>query len=1071
MQPPAQLSWREPRQQHNRARVWLPVRDRPGVPAAVRRGTWQRSIDSITLHRLRGTAGADRPGPGGRHTRVLTSSITARAASVRRHAASRPWRRAPIVACTVLLALALAPAAKGAEDETPGPSYVLTGWAAHDGAPDGDIWSMAQDASGFLWLGTTRGLVRFDGFEFVRWDDIGSAPLPGGLVRAVLHGRDGSLWMGFADTAGVARLLDGRLTLYTRADGLPANVLALAEDASGTIWAGGRGGIARFSDEQWQAFDLHGADVYSLYIDRRQTIWAGTATGTHRLSPGTTAFHTIAGSPDFVQSFAEDRAGTVWVTDTERIVSSLTPAQRPGLAAPVRLPAAGWRLLRDAEGDVWIAALGSGLLRLHPGSAGRPVIERVVYERTLPGAPRSLFQDRDRNIWVGMRGGGLLRLSEPVVRMDTRLEGVTNDGVRALTLGPGGRVWAATGHNVNVLGSDRHEAYPITQTMALHADRDGRVWAATHEGIGAIEGGRFRALRLPREVRLEQITSLTRDAAGTLWICSVEEGTLRLAAGEITNFAGTEVGGRPCGVSFADSRGRVWLGFTRGGVAVHDDGRFRQFGDGDGLAPGGVLAIHEDAAGAIWIATATGLTRVIGDRLVTADARNGLPADIGSSLVDDGDGHIWLGTDSGAGLIRLNAGEMDRVAAERSHRIEYAIYDASDGLQGVLHWRSRPSAVRDAGGYLWFLTGTGISVVDPRRLPAPRTPAGPVVERVTVDGTVHRHPGHLELPPGTSSIQVDYTTLALSGSSKLRFRHRLEGLNSEWVDAGRRRTASYTNLPPGHYRFQVAATGDGSWPDEEPTAWAFTLHPPFYRTTPFYASCALALALVGWLLWSLRVRAIRRQFTLVLEERARVSREIHDSLLQDLGGIRLKLEALTSQVGGDHPPIGTALQTLHRQVGRCIREARHSIWELRFPRRDARDLPAGLEGLAGDLRLTDGRTVHVSVHGTPRRCTAEVEEQLLRIAQEALGNAVRHGRSATIGLEVEYTDDTVTLRVVDDGVGFEPDAAAATDDRHWGLVNMRERALSIGARLHITSRPGAGTRVDVSAPLAPVRQG
>jgi anti-sigma regulatory factor (Ser/Thr protein kinase) len=572
-------------------------------------------------------------------------------------------------------------------------------------------------------------------------------------------------------------------------------------------------------------------------------------------------------------------------------------------------------------------------------------------------------------------------------------------------------------------------------------------------------------LSLPRAVRFEWVTSLTTDPSGSLWLCTVDEGVLRLAGGVLTPFSeAPDVSGRACNVAFTDSSGRVWLGFARGGIAVHENGRFTTYGEKDGLASGNVMAIYEDSAGAVWISTSSGLSRFSGHRFTSLDAENGLPGGIVPSIIEDGEGFMWLGVNSGSGLVRFSRAEIDKVAADRAHRIQYMMYDVSDGLQGVLHWRSHPSAVRSGDGNLWFVTGTGVAVVDPHRLPPQRPQSPPRIERVVVDGHAYSAPGRLALPRGTSNLQIEYTALELSAASKLRFRYMLEGLSPDWVDAGARREAAYSNIPPGEYRFRVSATTGGVW-SEMQTVWEFSVPPPVYQTATFYLASALLVALIVWAYWSARMRTVRNRFALVLHERARVSREIHDTLLQDLGAIRLELEVVASQLDSSNRSAGESLRSLHTQVGRCIREARHSIWELRSPRLDARDLVTGLQGLADDVKKTKDVHVEVLVHGTLRQCPQEVEEQLLRIGQEALNNAVRHGQASRIDIAVDYRRDVLSVRIADDGLGFasasEPDPAAG----HWGLVNMKERAASIGARFAIASDVGRGTSVEIIVPL------
>ena len=954
----------------------------------------------------------------------------------------------------------------------PQAQYVLAAWTTEQGLPVGDIRGMAQDADGFLWLGMNSGLVRFDGFEFVPWGSRGEPALPDRFVRTITNDANGALWLSFAGAPGVARIHRGQMTRYGERDGLPTgSVTVLLSRASGELWAGSRDGLAVFRDARWQRLEgdtgLPHAELSSLYEDSSHALWAGSAEGVFRRAEGASRFSRVAPDLRFVRSIADDAAGTVWAADTQQVMRSLNGSVRPERTDDVRLPASGWQLRRSARGEVWIAALGGGLLRVRrAGSGGRAILERVGYENVIAGSPQTVFQDRLGNIWVGIRGGGLLRLSEAAVRTDTKLTGLTNDGIRALTVDHRGNVWVATGHNINVFSGGRQQALSISQTTGLHTDVYGRVWAATYNGLGRIVDGRFEPLTLSRRVRVESLTSLTSDTNGDLWLCTADEGLLHVAAGGLVRVEnGPDMTDRPCNVVYGDSYGRVWVGFNnRGGVSVYENGRFVSYADKDGLASGSVMAIYQDQRRAVWISTTSGLSRFDSGRFTTLSGRNGLPGSLVPSIIEDAEGAFWVGVNSGSGLVRFPRTEADRVAEDPAHQVEYTLYDFSDGLGGSIHWWSRPGAVQGASGALWFATGSGLAVVDPRQLPSLPPAATPRIEQVTADGVARPEFNGLIFPPTTSNVQIKYSALGLSGASKFRFRYRLEGLSTDWVEAGTRRVASYSNLPPGEYRFRVSATTGGGW-TEAPTVLAFTVRAPLYKTAPFYALCALVIALLAWAYWWSRVRVARRQFALVLDERTRMSREIHDTLLQDLGAIGLELDVLASRVDPSQNRLREGVEDLRSQVSRCLREARHSICELRGPRLDAQGLVTGFEGLARDAQTRTQATVTIAVEGEPRRCSQEVEEQLLRIGQEALNNALRHGQAQHIQVLIHYQDDEVSVRVSDDGVGFVPDPQHR-EAGHWGLINMSERAASIRARFAIDSRAGTGTMVEAVAPVS-----
>jgi signal transduction histidine kinase len=294
----------------------------------------------------------------------------------------------------------------------------------------------------------------------------------------------------------------------------------------------------------------------------------------------------------------------------------------------------------------------------------------------------------------------------------------------------------------------------------------------------------------------------------------------------------------------------------------------------------------------------------------------------------------------------------------------------------------------------------------------------------------------------------------------------LEGLSADWVPDGARRRASYANLPPGRYRFRVSATTDGIW--TEAAVWEFAVAPPFYLRTWFVGASGLGLALMIGTAWWLRVRTIHHQFSLVFAERTRVSREIHDTLLQSLGAIGMELETIAREVDSSQDAAIRSLRRLRRQVAHSVREARQSIWELRSDRIETHGLPEALRHWISDG--SSGRIVHADVveGGRARRYPAEIEEQLLRIAQEAITNAARHASAQHIHVSVEHRRDAVVLRVSDDGRGFVPEDCRAAGGEHWGLVTIKERAARVGGYLTIASSPGNGTVVEATAPVSSV---
>ena len=973
------------------------------------------------------------------------------------------WVRTGVLAAAVLTsATADALDARSALSD-----YALTNWAETAGPFPFGIYSIAQGDDGYLWLGARTGLVRFDGTTFTLWK--GPESLLDDRISVIRIARDGSMWLGYGTIGGVTRIKDGEVRHFGTQDGLSVgDVNELIEDEDGSIWAATFGGLSRFHGGKWAQVGrdqgLPPGPVLGLFKDRSRTFWVGTSSGIYRRAAEEGSF-TLAASSTAVD-FAQDAAGTIWITDRSNGFKRLNDSAQapPALRWPGAL---GRVLLYDRSGALWVGTRGNGLMRVRGLTGGEPPVTEILSRQQglVSNEIRALFEDRHGTLWIATRLG-ISRLAESNIQ---QLERDDDDGafVAAVTRTRDGSVWIGTSRGLERRSGDREDLFdpahglPSQIVTALHADSRGTLWAATTQGVARWSGRRFEPLPVTGDMRVENVNDMTSDEEGTLWLCDQIQGLVQWKHGRLTRKQPFEEGAPYS--AYTDSSGRVWIGFWTGSLAVYRRDGLDLYSAAQGLPGGSINLIYEDRTGGVWIGTSKGLARFDGGRFTTFSG-NGFPQSAVVSIVEDDEGFLWLGLASG--LVRIKRQEFDRAATEPGSTLRYKVYGTEDGLPGTLGRPGMPSSTRAADGRLWFITSLGIAVVDPTRLAATPAP-GPVrIDQIVADGHRYEPAGDLSFAPNTSRVQIDYSILSLATATRARFRYRLDQFDSDWQEAGDRRQALYTNLPPGAYMFRVASNSqDGGWTEAD-TAFAFSIQPAFYQTRAFYAAIGSFIALGVWLAWRLRLRRIHHEFDLVLAERARMGREIHDTLLQSLVGVALEFDDIATQLDDSANGLKNQVRRVREQVEHYIREARQSIWNLRSPTLESSDLPTALRHFGTMATAGNHAKFELVVNGTSRRGVTRVEEQLLRIGQEALTNAVRHSAADVIRAELTYDSSIVQLRVSDNGRGFNPEHVENEREAHWGVTSMRERAQQIGATLRISSRPGAGTIVDVTAPCS-----
>ncbi len=974
------------------------------------------------------------------------------------------------VVCGALLpALAVAAREPGGAAFEPAEGFVAQSWQVEDGLPQGSVLCLAQSRDGDLWFGTQNGLVRFDGLTLRVFDRRTHPALRSNFTSALVEDARGVLWIG--TSRGLTRLEDGRFTSVRL--GRETKISALLPDGD-DLWVASLDGLARVTRDgevTWlapPAGDPRLARVRSLALAPDGALWAGTAGGAVRLArDGTTrVFDRRQGLPhDDVQALAFDARGRLWAGTYDGPPVHLEAGGRRFARAHASWPGGSIRaLLVDRQGRVWAGTrVGLALLDEH-GAHTWGVGSGLTDDHVL-----SLFEDREGSLWIGTERAGLNRFKRPQLRTYTARDGLPEDTVLAVMESRRGDVWLGTWRGLTRLRAgaartwDRRSGLAADDVIALAEARDGGLWVGhMHAGVSRVTGERAEALPLlePGEPAL----ALHEDASGALWI-GTNRGLIRHAQGHLTRF-GPEQGlpGDATVYHILPARAGGLLLGTGGGLARLRDGRIERVQPVIGALAEAVMALHEDADGTLWIASfGGGLGRLRDGRLTTYTERDGLLDDTLYSLLDDGQGGLWMS--SNRGPSRLARADLRAFDAGRVRHLTPTSYGRGDGLRRVeCNGGSQPVGWRARDGRLWFATVGGAAVIDPRHLPS--APAAPQARLLKV--LVDREALNLSLRSGVSAgpsrgdVEVHYSASTLAAPEKVRFRYRLDGFDDDWREAGARRVATYTNVPPGRYRFEVQArSGDGPW-SLTPARFELTLRPQFHQTAWFRALPVLVVGLGAWGLHQRRRRRVAAD-TAVLAERHRLACELHDGLAQGLSGLMRQIEAAQLDWPGAPPEVAERLGRARELARSSLADARASVRALRPPELAGSHLAEGLAAAAHQLVAGSGVRLEVEVSGTPRALPRETEQHLFRTGQEALSNAVRHAGASVIRLRVAFGRRSVRVSVHDDGRGLG--APGSADSGGFGIGGMRERMRLAGGKLRLVSRPGRGTEVAAVVPL------
>jgi ligand-binding sensor domain-containing protein len=746
------------------------------------------------------------------------------------------------------------------------------------------------------------------------------------------------------------------------------------------------------------------------------------------------------------------------------------------LSAGTELPGSRIQaVLADHEGSLWIGTNG-GLSRWAAGKADRlPVTDSLASASVL-----ALMEDREGNIWVGTETGGLHILRDQRFKNLGTRDGLASDNTTTVVEDHSGILWVGTsGSGLTALrpsGPDTFTAstysvkngLPSDVILSLAAAPDGDIWVGTPDGLSRIRWGAVTTFTSADGLPDDFIRSLLVDSDASLWIATRRGLTHWLrppdgGGGEMKTYTQADrLGSDLVGAMARDSAGDLWIATFAGLSRLHE-GKITNFTMSDGLSSNVITALLP-RKGTLLIGTQDHGWNMWDGQHFSRVTRDNLKNTSIHAILDDGRNHLWFAT--GNGIARCDcagiAGAMEGVDC-----MNWVEFGTADGLMSrETATNSHPSAWQATDGRLWFATPKGLESVDPAHFPVNLVPPPVALERFAVDDVSQPFgaDASIRVPAGHNHFQFEYAGLSFVAPQKVRYRFMLEGFDHAWTEAGPRRTAYYTNIPPGGYTFRVqAANNDGVW-NTQGAALAFELRPHFYQTVWFYALAGLGLAGLVVLLLRLRLLRAEREFRAVLGERNRIAREIHDTLAQGYVGISVQLEVMSELLR--HKKLEAAATHLDKTRG-YVREglddARQSIWSLRSQDAAETTLPVQMRRLVEHAE-SHGLEAKFSIHGAYRSMPPGTEREILRVAQEAIHNVKKHADARNLVVQLEYGPSDFALEVRDDGRGFDADHVSGNGTApgvpgHYGLTGMRERAASIGGTLEVTSAPGSGTTV------------
>jgi signal transduction histidine kinase/ligand-binding sensor domain-containing protein len=967
--------------------------------------------------------------------------------------------------------------------------YGHTAWRAQDGVFNGSPIVITQTTDGYLWIGTNTGLIRFDGVRFAPWSPPAGKRLLDSRIFSLLGARDGSLWIGTGYS--ISHWKDGELTNYPQLSG---RIEAVVEDTEGTAWLArtqatdGMGPLCSIRrDDRLRCYGLTDGIPFPLAIRLENgssgDLWVGGYTELCRwkLGSSSTYFTNTSRRPETFASLrgiATGADGSVWAAidrsgpflQLEQFEhGSWTTRSFPGITLN---SSDVTTLFVEGDDALWVGTAHHGIFRIR----GKDVEHYGSTDGLSSEAVGRFFQDAEGTLWV-VTSEGIDNLRDLQVASYSMREGLSAAGASSVLASRDGTVWIGNFQALDFLRDGKLSAIregnglPGLNVTTLFEDHAGRLWLGVDSGLWVYDRGKFLSIRHPDGSALGIIFAITEDIHHSIWV---------RAGANLDRIYDLKLQGQFTSPQIstaytlaANPQGGIVLGLVNGDLVQFQDGKTQTFPANETGNSRQIRDLSVESDGSVWGVTLDEVVRWRNGERKNLGTHNGLPCDGIFALVRDIRGSLWLY--SRCGVIAIEKSQLDSWWQSPDSAVKFRLFDAFDGVQPGLT-SLKPQAAQSPDGRLWFVNGHILQMMDPGHLQKNAIVPPVHLEGVVAERTRYSPRPNLRLPALTRDLEIDYTALSFVVPQKVLFRYMLEGHDKAWQEPGTRRQAFYSDLRPGHYRFRViACNNDGVW-NEAGAFMDFSIAPAYYQTTWFRAACAAAFLAFWWAIYQLRVQQIHQQFNIGLEarvnERTRIARELHDTLLQSLHGLMFQFQAVRNLLPRRPDEAIQSLDEAIHETEKALAESRDAIQGLRSEPIARVNLVELLTAASKEL-ANSGTADHeppafdLIEEGERRTLSPTANNEVCRIALEMLRNAYRHAQATRIEAEIRYDDQMLRVRIRDNGRGIDPKVLKAGGSAgHWGLRGVRERAEKIGSRLDFWSDAGAGTEVQLAVPAS-----